>query len=61
MCPELYAFPNYALGLSRGLFSTSLKSHPDLTLNSTMKSRELNAGRASLRCRAISALIVLEA
>lgn len=30
MCPELYAFPNYALGVSRWVFSNSLKSHPEI-------------------------------
>jgi hypothetical protein len=30
MRPALYPFPNYALGVSRGVFSTSLKSHPEI-------------------------------
>jgi hypothetical protein len=28
--PALYAFPNYALGVSCGVFSTSLKSRPEI-------------------------------
>jgi hypothetical protein len=30
MSPALYAFPNYALGVSRGVFLTSLKSLPEI-------------------------------
>jgi hypothetical protein len=30
MCPALYPFPNYALGVSCGVFSTSLKSRPEI-------------------------------
>jgi len=29
MCPALYPFPNYALGVSCGVFSTSLKLRPE--------------------------------